>query len=142
MPYKPYNFHRLKTELERDEGVQFRMYEDSLGIATIGIGFNLEANQISKTVVDQLFQESVDVAEEALDRIEPSWRNLSPVRQRALLNMSFNLGQTRLASFKKMWNAIRKSDFKEAGKEIQNSRYYGQVGARAKRVKVAVETGD
>ena len=47
--------------------------------------------------------------------------------------MRFNLGETRFAKFIKFKEAILNFDFNGAASEIKNSRYYYQVGNRAKK---------
>ena len=132
---------KLYVELERDEGRRARAYRDSLGVLTVGIGFNLEANDLPDDVIDRLFDVSIDRAVLDLDALEPRWRDMTPDRQRVLLNMAFNLGRKRLSGFKRFLAAIGEyldgddaSALDRAAAEMLDSDWAVQVGARAKRL--------
>lgn len=152
MSYSHYNRVALRAELSRDEGREPMMYLDSEGIETIGVGWNLKHNPLPEDVIDRLLDEGIEQAEEALDKIEPRWRDTSKVtqaRQRALLNLAFNLGQTRLAGFKKMWESIgnaittgNASWWDEAAKHALDSKWATQVGPRAQRIAAMFRTGN
>ena len=51
-----------------------------------------------------------------------------------ITNMAFNLGWFRLASFKKMFAAIKAKDYKTAAAEMKDSKWFKQVGWRSKRL--------
>jgi len=126
-----YHVGNLKDELSRHEGRKPKPYKDSEGILTIGVGWNLEANGLPEDVIDHLLELGIENAEKALDAIHPNWREHDEARQRVLLNMAFNLGQSRLAGFKKMWAAVAIGDYEEAAAQMLDSKWAGQVGYRA-----------
>ena len=66
---------------------------------------------------------------------------LSPNRQRALVDMAFNLGRTRLAGFKAMWAALERGDYHAAAVEALNSKWARQVGPRAQRIAKMIREG-
>ena len=131
----------LKDELTRDEGRKRRAYKDSEGIWTVGIGWNLEANDLPDDVIDRLFATSVDGAQRALNALEPRWRELDDDRQLVLLNMAFNLGYHRFSKFVRFWEAVRgyllsrdPMHLKDAADEMLDSLWARQVKARANRL--------
>ena len=63
------------------------------------------------------------------------------VRTEVILNMAFNLGLTRLQKFKKMIAALRIRDYETAAIEMKDSKWYNQVGSRAKRLTGQMRTG-
>ena len=69
-----------------------------------------------------------------LDRVAPWWREMSQVRQNALVNMAFNLGLPRLLTFKKMMVALENGNFETAWAEAMGSKWAAQVGERANRI--------
>ena|SRR3990167_9070010 len=149
MAYKPYDLAALASELARDEGRRNTMYPDSVGIPTVGIGRNMN-RPVSDAIIDAMLAEDIDLAEQILDKIEPRWRIISrKPRQRALLNMAFNLGETRLRAFRQMWRAIGnaliagedETWWGEAAREALDSQWAKQVGARATRIAKTLETG-
>lgn len=135
-----YDIGMLRSELERDEGVRTRMYQDSRGFWTVGIGHNLSIDQNDFTV-NTLFQNDVNGCEASLDLHWPWWRGLDPVRQRVMLNMVFNMGSRTLAQFPKFLAAMQAEDWLTAGQEMLNSAWAREVGARATRLHQMVLTG-
>jgi lysozyme len=131
----------LRAELSRDEGRRKRVYLDSVGIPTIGCGWNLEANDLPEDVIDRLLDVSIDQAMRDLDALEPRWQQIDGDRQRVLLNMAFNLGRSRLAAFKRFWAEIDAfidgqgaQHLSRAADEMLASKWAEQVGARATRL--------
>ena len=110
-----YDKSQLYTELSRDEGKSILPYQDTEGIWSAGIGRNLEANSLPinilvavirraggllETEMGEMLTSDVTEAESALSSLLSDWQTyLTPVRQRVLLNMAFNLGQARLGRF-------------------------------------------
>jgi lysozyme len=66
---------------------------------------------------------------------DPWWRNLDDNRQRVMANMCFNLGHPRLSNFKKFIGAMQISDWETAAVEMMDSKWAGQVGNRAVRLR-------
>ena len=56
--------------------------------------------------------------------------------------MVFNMGYGSVSSFRRMITAIENQEWKEAALEMQDSRWYDQVGARAERLCYMMETGE
>lgn len=85
----------LTAELRRDEGEVLHAYQDHLGYVTIGIGRMIDQRRgggISREESAMLLDNDITRVAAAYDRAIPWWRRLSPVRQRALLNMGFQMG--------------------------------------------------
>ena len=136
-----YDRKQLMAELERDERREHKPYKDSEGYLTIGIGWNLDANPLPDEVIDRLLQISIGRAELDLDFLFPNWRAWAPRRQRALLNMAFNMGRATLAGFHGMRRAIAAGDWELAAQEAMDSKWARQVGARATRIEIALREG-
>lgn len=120
----------LVDDLIRHEGYRRHLYEDSEGIMTIGVGYNIQEKGLPDYIIRLLLADSLKEAREELARIYP-YRHLSRPRQDVLLNMIFNMGAPRLQTFKKMWAAIKDNDFDTAADEMLLSRWADQVGQRA-----------
>jgi len=54
--------------------------------------------------------------------------------QLIIANMMFNLGQRRFRGFKKMIAAVNDGNWSEAADEMQDSRWFHQVGDRSVRL--------
>jgi len=125
----------LVEELKRDEGVELKAYQDTVGIWTIGIGRNLQDVGVSMDEAEFLLASDIDVAVNELQRTFGWFEGLSDARQRVCVNMCFNLGLTRLLGFKKFLAAMEKGDWKTAGVEMLDSKWARQVGARSTRLR-------
>lgn len=119
--------------IKANEGLRLKPYKCTANKLTIGYGRNLE--DVGITVEEAEFMLETDIARvvEDLDGIFGFrlFCTLSSSRQRALTDMMFNLGRTRFKKFKKMIRAIKAGDFKQAAKELLDSRYAKQVSRRA-----------
>lgn len=132
-----YDEDTLRRELIRDEGKRLTPYRDSLGNWTVGIGHLLRPGEPRQTLTEAQCQtylagDIVD-AERRLNRFLPGWRALSDVRQRALVNLSFNLGN-RLGSFKTFLSALEREDYAVAGAALRQSKWFKQVKLRGPRI--------
>tara|TARA_R110000772_G_scaffold4094_2_gene14440 strand:+ start:385 stop:795 length:411 start_codon:yes stop_codon:yes gene_type:complete len=125
---------KLKADLIRDEGKRLFLYQDSVGKWTGGVGHNFTDRGISEAVCDLMLSEDMG---EAID-IAASYSYYSALtdeRKRVLVNMAFNLGKPRLSQFLKMHAALRQGDYKRAADEMIDSKWAGQVGDRATRLR-------
>ena len=135
------NIAILTDELIRDEGLRLKPYHCTAGKLTIGIGRNIEDNGISETEARYLVQNDILRCVGELDRTIPWWRNLNEARQRALLNMVFNMGISRVLAFKKMLTALQMGQWEEAATQALDSQWAKQVGARSQRIAAAIREG-
>ena len=131
----------LIEELKRDEGVELKAYQDTVGIWTIGIGRNLQDVGVSMEEAEFLLASDIDVAVSELQRTFDWFEDLSDARQRVCINMCFNLGLTRLLGFKKFLAAMEAGDWKTAGVEMLDSKWARQVGVRSTRLRDLVVEG-
>ena len=157
-----YRKEHLLEELVKHEGLRLQVYQDTLGIDTIGIGRNLKDRGISKEELDELdiptidhvyeygiteadamvlAENDVQIVEEELLRAHPCVEELDAVRQLVLVDMAFNMGVPRLCKFKKMWNAIHEKKFDVASKEMLDSRWANQVKSRSVKLANAMHNG-
>jgi len=131
----------LIEELKRDEGIELKAYQDTVGIWTIGIGRNLQDVGVSMEEAEFLLSNDIDVAVNDLQRTFDWFEGLSGARQRVCINMCFNLGLTRLLGFKKFLAAMEAGDWKTAGVEMLDSKWSRQVGVRSTRLRDLVVEG-
>lgn len=134
----------LIKELERDEGRVLHAYQDSLGYWTIGIGRLIDKRKgggISNEEADYLKRNDIARFKRELDRVAPWWRDLDPVRQRVIQNMTFNLGPGWLTSWPNTVRMIRDGDWQGTAQGMRSSLWAKQVGARAERLARMMETG-
>jgi lysozyme len=135
---------RLREELKIDEGCKYEIYLDHLGLPTFGIGHLVterdpEYQKEVGTVVDEIrvnevFEQDIQVTVDECKILFVDWTNLPEEVKLITANMMFNMGRPRLSKFKKMIQAIKDSDWLEAGNQMQDSRWYKQVTNRADRL--------
>ena len=157
-----YDRSALIDQLILHEGMVLKVYQDHLGIDTIGVGRNLEdrgitdgelafMNMLRAEIYEQgiteaharfLLSNDIDIVEEELRNAHECIERLDDVRIRILLDMAFNMGVPRLCKFKNMWAGIHDGDYIRASAEMLDSRWATQVGQRATRLSEAMRTGE
>ena len=158
-----YDRTKLIEKLILHEGLKLEVYQDTLGIDTIGIGRNLEDRGITKEELDELdipnmgtvyehgitevdavylATNDVEIVENELLAAHPCVAELDAVRQLVLVDMAFNMGVPRLRKFKKMWAAIHDEDFPTAAKEMLDSRWANQVKSRSVKLANMMHVGE
>ena len=135
------NVPQLLAELERDEGMRLEPYRDTVGKLTIGVGRNLDDMGISEAEARFMLANDAKRAERDARRALPSFDELSETRQRALVNMTFNLGLPGLLKFTDMLAALAAHDYERAAAEALDSRWARQVGERAERIATMIKEG-
>lgn len=149
--------------LIRDEGLELKVYKDTLGIDTIGAGRNLRDRPLTVAQLQHLglsdmqdlydngitlygaryiLRIDVDIAERELITAHSCVEFLNAPRQMVCVNMAFNLGVPRLKLFKNMWSAIHRKDYERASIEMLDSRWAKQVKGRATRLSDIMRTGE
>ena len=134
----------IEDDLIRDEGLVPHAYQDSLGYWTIAVGRLIDKRKGGRLTEEEcryLLRNDIAEKEADLDRELPWWRTLSSDRQRALLNMCFNLGIRGLLGFKNTLAAVREGRFEDAARGMLASKWAKQVGARATRLAELMRAG-
>lgn len=133
----------LEKQLIRDEGMSLEVYLDHLGKPTVGVGHLVlpqdklkVGDKISHSRALQLFRKDIKTSQRdaAIFVGADTFKGMSKDMQNVVTNMAFNLGATRLGKFNKFKAALQKGDYKEAAKEMKDSKWYKQVPNRAERL--------
>lgn len=145
-------FDDILAFIKDHEGYRPHVYKDSLGIPTIGIGFNLtrpDAKKIAQQVganyqnilvgredlsdeqIKEIFKITLGIAYKDAKQWIPNFDGLPKNIKLAILDLSFNMGYTRLSKFIKTREHILSGNYKEAAIELQKSKWATQVGKRA-----------
>mgnify|MGYP001097283765 FL=1 len=128
----------LLNQLIVHEGMESKAYQCSEGYWTIGVGRNIQTLGITKEEAMYLLANDLERVESELDENIPWWRNLSEARQNVLLDMCFNLGISRFLQFKNFLAATEDGRWEDSYREMLDSRWAEQVGARAQRLAKAM----
>lgn len=135
---------KLIEMLKVHEGVETYAYKCSENKTTIGVGRNVDKAGglgLSDDEVDYLLQNDIDRVILELDSEYDWFSDLDDIRQDAMIDISFNLGQTRLRAFKKALSAMSEGDWDEAADQFMDSRWSEQVGIRAKNLTEMIRSG-
>ena len=130
-----------RAQLMADEGNKRFPYRCTAGKLTIGVGRNLDDVGISDDEIKYLLNNDIYRAEIAARTLFPSFDSLSDARKAVLINMAFNLGQTRLAGFKRLREAVEAKAWEQAAVEMLDSKWAVQVGQRAQRLAQQMRQG-
>tara|TARA_R100000544_G_C2205283_1_gene48918 strand:- start:121 stop:573 length:453 start_codon:yes stop_codon:yes gene_type:complete len=145
------NIEKCKAEIKRHEGEVLEVYKDSLGYKTLGVGHLCQPNDpeynwdigtsVTQEVVDLYYE---DDFKKHLDEAvhvygsEQAFYDLPEDIQHVLVNMCFNLGGNRLSNFRNMLDACRKHEWERMAAEMEDSRWFKQVGRRSLELQALV----
>ena len=138
-------------QLKIDEGVVNEVYLDHLGYPTFGVGhLVLESDAehgaevgtpVSEERTKECFEKDLDTAiSECVALYGEGFTDWPGVAQEVLVNMMFNMGRGRLSGFKNFRAALEEGDWKRAGTEGRDSKWYRQVTNRAERLMERLES--
>ena len=123
------------------EGWRSHVYKDTEGYDTIGYGHKLTKseiasgkyrNGITREQGDKLYEEDHNRIADTLYTKYPWVKDLPEEAKIATVDMAYNMGPAWLDKFPKARKALESGDYVETGKEIYGTKYYNQVGQRAK----------
>ena len=133
-------------EIKRHEGEVLEVYEDSLGYLTFGVGHLIKdgdaehgqpvGTPVSQERVDEVYDYDFDKhLDETIHLFESKggedFYALPENIQHVLVNMTFNLGGTRFSKFNNMWKGVVECDWEKVAVEMEDSRWFKQVGRRS-----------
>ncbi len=120
----------LKDLLIGHEGIKTKVYYDSRGIATIGVGRNLEDTGITTEEAMYLLENDIKRVIKECTKEFPWFLELCEYRQFVICSMVFNLGMDGFKDFKKCIKAIERQDWVEAACQMIDSLWAVQVKAK------------
>lgn len=160
----------IEAMLRRDEGYRDKVYWDSEGYPTVGIGHliimqqtrdmnkinEILSNQVGRKITGnpgsirqdeavKLFQDDLKKMQNDIVRngtVGPVYAKMNTSRKMALENMAFQIGVGGLAKFTNMLSAMFIGDWETAYKEAKNSTWFNQTKGRASRVSLIIRTGN
>jgi len=124
----------LREDLIAEEGIQLKPYLCPAGKTTIGVGRNLDDVGITQDEAMEMLDNDIDRVKAQLAKALPWLETKPPDVQRAIANMTFQMGLGALLKFKKMLVAIQARDYNAARREALDSAWAKQTPQRAKRV--------
>lgn len=150
--------------LRIDEGYDSKIYKDTEGYYTIGIGHLLTRDpslavakkeldklvgrscngQITQAEAEAIFNKDVEKATAGIlgnAVLKPVYDSLDAVRRAALINMVFQMGVAGVSGFKNSLRMLKEKRWDDAAINLAQSKWYRQTPNRAKRVISTFKTG-
>ena len=136
-------------QLMRDEGLRLEVYLDTVNKRTIGYGHNLDANPLPFDVTRGITQEQAkEILGKDVERISaflvrslPWVVSLDDARLGVLQNMGFNMGVPGLLNFHHDLADTQAGNYAQAAEDMKASKWYTEVGDRAVRLCLQMESG-
>ena len=134
------NMDRLLESVKKHEGYRNKVYLDTLGKRTVGVGHlcvedwwddNVEYEE--KFLMDILLkdlQESIRGARELME--EYGCKDIDEKAEELLIEMVFQLGKTGVSKFRNMWKCLSELNYVGASFEMLDSKWAKQTPNRAK----------
>ena len=147
--------NKLIEKLILHEGMKLKVYDDAngkeiragdtlVGHPTIGVGRNVAGDGLGITEEEAKILLSNDV--DRVLREVNHWsfmKNLNEPRKTVIIDMVFNMGCSRFneQAWPKFFKAVMTGNYKEASKQMLDSKWAGQVKTRANILAKMMETG-
>ena len=124
----------LLEKIKHHEGFVEHVYDDSLGIPTIGYGFAIKDLVLDEDIAEDILMRKLErLQRNANSRFK--WLEDMPQEvQEVLLNMCYQLGVTGVSKFRKAISALQEGDWDEAANEMLDSLWARQTPNRAKEL--------
>ena len=135
------NMDRLLKSVKEHEGYRNKVYLDSLGKRTVGVGhlcvedFWVGDREYSEDMLMNILKYDLKNAIEGAERLLKDCRILDSLAREIVIEMVFQLGETGVSKFKNMLKALKEGpDYKTAAIEMLDSRWAKQTPNRAKKM--------
>lgn len=124
----------LLESIKKHEGFVEHVYDDSLGIPTIGYGFAIKDLILDEDIAEDILMRKLErLKRNANSRFQ--WLEDMPQEvQAVVLNMCYQLGVTGVSKFRKAISALQEGDWSEAADEMLDSLWARQTPNRAKEL--------
>jgi len=124
----------LLENIKKHEGFVEHVYDDSLGIPTIGYGFAIKDLTLDEDIAEEILIRKLEkLKRNATARFK--WLEDMPVEvQEVILNMCYQLGVTGTSKFRKAISALQEGDWEDAANEMLDSLWARQTPNRAKEL--------
>ena len=136
------NLERLLESVKKHEGYRNKVYLDTLGKRTVGVGhlcvedFWEDDKEYEESflmeILEKDLQEAIRGAKELME--EHGCADIDDRAEEILIEMVFQLGRTGVSKFRNMWKALSEHNYVGASFEMLDSRWAKQTPDRAKNM--------
>ena len=134
------NMDRLLESVKKHEGYRNKVYLDTLGKRTVGVGHLCVEDfweddkeyeeKFLMTILEHDLQTAIKGAKELME--EHGCADIDEQAEEILIEMVFQLGKNGVSKFKNMWKALAEKNYIGASYEMLDSRWSKQTPNRAK----------
>ena len=133
------NMDRLLESVKKHEGYRNKVYLDTLGKRTVGVGhlcveefWEDDKEYEEKFLMDILEADLQNAIKGAKDLMaQHGCMDIDEIAEEIIIEMIFQLGKTGVSKFKNMWKALSGLDYSTAASEMLDSRWAKQTPNRA-----------
>ena len=124
----------LLESIKHHEGFVEHVYDDSLGIPTIGYGFAIKDLVLEEDLCDEILLRKLRILGRSVMSKFPFFDSLPSDCKTVLMEMCYQLGVTGVSKFKKALKAMEDGDWEKAADEMLDSKWAKQTPNRAKEM--------
>jgi|TARA_R110000851_G_scaffold121681_4_gene250596 lysozyme len=132
------NMDRLLQSVKKHEGYRNKVYLDTLGKRTVGVGhlcvedFWEDDKEYSEEMLMNILKDDLKNAIEGAERLLKDCLILDSLAKEIIIEMVFQLGETGVSKFKNMLKALKEGpDYQTAAIEMLDSKWAKQTPNRA-----------
>jgi lysozyme len=134
------NLERLMESVKKHEGYRNKVYLDTLGKRTVGVGhlcvedFWEDDKEYEEKFLMEILAEDLQNAIKGARELKEEYdcTDIDEIAQEIIVEMVFQLGKTGVSKFKNMWKALAEKNYIGASYEMLDSRWAKQTPNRAK----------
>ena len=134
------NMDRLLESVKKHEGYRNKVYLDTLGKRTVGVGhlcvedFWEDDKEYEESFLMEILEKDLSEAIKGANDLmaEHDCMDINEKAHEILIEMVFQLGKTGVSKFRKMWDALSEKNYIGASYEMLDSRWAKQTPNRAK----------
>ena len=128
------NMEELFEDIKRHEGFRSKVYDDSLGIPTIGYGFAIKDLELDEDDCNHILEKKIS---KLIPQIFSRWKFLNDAPNDVkivVVNMCYQMGVNGVSKFKKFLQALEEQDYGWAAIEMLDSKWSKQTPTRAQEL--------
>ena len=133
---------RLLKSVKKHEGYRNKVYLDSLGKRTVGVGhlcvedFWVDDREYSEDMLMNILKNDLKNAIEGAEELCSNCPVLEDLAKETIIEMVFQLGKSGVSKFRNMWKALKHDppNYEQASIEMLDSRWAKQTPGRAKEM--------
>ena len=136
------DMNRLLKSVKEHEGYRNKVYLDSLGKRTVGVGhlcvedFWEDDKEYEEKFLLTILEHDLKSAIKSAERLCSDCPDLDDLAKETIIEMVFQLGETGVSKFRNMWKALKQTppQYGVAATEMLDSRWAKQTPNRAKEM--------